>query len=68
MARIDINVSKELLPDFLSRQDGLAKLVEAALNQILEVQVSEALCAERHERSEDCTGYRNGHRARTLYT
>jgi transposase-like protein len=52
----------------LSGQDGLAKLVEAVLNQVLEAQVSEALGAERHERSEDRQGYRNGYRARTLYT
>jgi putative transposase len=68
MTGIDVNVSKELLPGLLSSQDGLSKLVEVVLNQILEVQVSEALGADRHERSEDRTGYRNGHRARTLYT
>lgn len=68
MTGIDVNVSRELLPGLLSSQDGLAKLVEVILNQILEAQVSEALGAERHERNEDRTGYRNGHRARTLYT
>jgi putative transposase len=68
MAGIDVSVSKELLPGLLGSQDGLAKLVEAVLNQILEAQVTEALGAERHERSEERPGYRNGHRARTLYT
>ena len=68
MTGIDVNVSKELLPGLRSSQDGLAKLVEVILNQILDAQVSEALGAERHERNEDRTGYRNGHRARTLYT
>ena len=38
------------------------------LNQIPEAQVTESLGVERHERSDDRTGYRNGHRARTLYT
>jgi transposase-like protein len=52
----------------LNGQDGLAKLVEAVLNQILEAQVTEALGAERHERTEERAGYRNGTRARTLYT
>ncbi len=68
MAGIDISVNKALLPDLLGSQDGLAKLVEVVLNQILEAQVTEALSAERHERSDDRTGYRNGHRPRTLYT
>lgn len=68
MAGIGISVNKALLPDLLGSQDGLAKLVEVVLNQILEAQVTEALSAERHERSDDRTGYRNGHRPRTLYT
>ncbi|MCM8626869.1 transposase [Accumulibacter sp.] len=42
--------------------------MEAVLNQILEAQVSEALAADRHERSEEREGYRNGHRVRTLWT
>ncbi|MBF0192126.1 MAG: transposase [Magnetococcales bacterium] len=57
-----------MLPGLLNGQDGLAKLVEAVLNQILEAQVTEALGAERHERTEDRAGYRNGTRMRTLYT
>lgn len=68
MAAIDVSVSKELLPGLLGSQDGLAKLVEVILNQILEAQVTETLGAERHERSDDRVGYRNGHRPRTLYT
>ena len=68
MAGYELSVGKDLLPGLLSGQDGLAKLVEAVLNQVLEAQVSEALGAERFERSEDRQGYRNGYRARTLYT
>jgi len=68
MAGYEVSVGKDLLPGLLSGQDGLAKLVEAVLNQILEAQVTEALGAERHERTEDRAGYRNGTRARTLYT
>jgi transposase-like protein len=52
----------------LSGQDGLAKLVEAVLNQVLEAQVTETLGADRHERSEERQGYRNGYRPRTLFT
>jgi transposase-like protein len=68
MAGYDINVGRDLLPELLSGQNGLAQLVEAVLNQILEAQISETLGAERHERSDQRQGYRNGYRARTLYT
>jgi len=68
MAGYEVSVGKELLPGLLSGQDGLARLVEAVLNQILEAQVEEALGAERYERTEERVGYRNGTRARTLYT
>ena len=68
MAGYEVSVGKDLLPGLLSGQDGLAKLVEAVLNQILEAQVTEALGAQRHERSDERTGYRNGYRPRQLYT
>lgn len=68
MAEYEISVGTELLPGLLNGQDGLAKLVETVLNQILEAQVTEALGAARHERTDDRVGYRNGYRARTLYT
>jgi putative transposase len=68
MAGYDVSVGRELLPGLLNGPDGLARLVESVLNQILEAQVSEALRAERHERSEERQGYRNGYRARTLFT
>jgi len=68
MAGYEVRVGKDLLPGLLSGHDGLAKLVEAVLNQILEAQVTEALGADRHERTEERAGYRNGTRVRTLYT
>ena len=68
MAGYDINGGRDLLPGLLNGQNGLAKLVEAVLNQILEAQVTETLGADRHERSDERQGYRNGYRARTLYT
>ena len=68
MAGYDVTVGKELLPGLLSGQDGLAKLVEAVLNRVLEAQATESWGADRHERSEERQGYRNGYRTRTLYT
>lgn len=68
MAGYEISVGSELLPGLLTGPDGLAKLVETVLNQVLEAQVAETLGAGRHERTDERQGYRNGHRARTLYT
>jgi transposase-like protein len=68
MTDYNITVGKDLLPELLSSQDGLAKLVEGVLNQILEAQVSENLGANKHQRSEERIGYRNGYRPRQLYT
>ena len=48
MTDYNITVGKELLPELLSSQDGLSKLVEGVLNQILEAQVSESLGADKH--------------------
>lgn len=68
MTGYNITVGKDLLPELLSSQDGLAKLVEGVLNQILEAQVSESLGADKHQRSDERLGYRNGSRPRQLYT
>ncbi len=40
MTGIDVSVSRELLPGLLGSQDGLAKLAESVLNQMLEAQVT----------------------------
>ena len=68
MAGYEINVGRDLLPGLLSGQDGLAKLVEVVLNQILEAQAEEMLGAAKHQRTDEREGYRNGYRTRTLYT
>ena len=67
MTGYDISVSRDLLPELLDSQDGLAKLVESMLNKILEAQMSESLGADRHERSEERQGYRNGPRFKTMF-
>ncbi len=60
MTGYDVSVAKELLQGLLSGQDGLANLVQAVLNQILEAQVTEALGAERYERTAQRSGYCDG--------
>ena len=49
MTGYEVSVGTDLLPGLLNGQDGLAKLVEAVLNQVLEAQVTETLGATRHE-------------------
>ncbi|RME45128.1 MAG: IS256 family transposase [Chloroflexi bacterium] len=69
MAEYKITVNDTLLSNLLSGdRQGLGELVESVLNQVLEAQAEEQLGASRYERSEQRTGYRNGHRPRQLYT
>lgn len=68
MAHYQVTVDGEVLQQLFSRNDGLARLVEQVLNQILEAQVTEQLKAKPYERTEERQGYRNGHRKRPLVT
>ena len=68
MTEKNITVNPALVKDLLTNQDGIAKLVESVLNQVLEAQVTESLGAEPHERTDERQGYRNGYRPRKLYT
>ncbi len=49
-----------MLPGLLNGPEGLAKLVEAVLNHILEARMTEPLGAEPHERCAERQGDRNG--------
>jgi len=53
MAGFNVSIGRDLLPGLLTGQDGLAKLVESVLNQVLEAQATETLGAARHERTEE---------------
>ena len=68
MTGYEVSVGTDLLPGLLNRQDGLAKRVEAVLNQAREARMTETLGATRHERTDERAGYRNGYRPRTLCT
>ena len=68
MADYEITVPETLLSSLLSEQEGLAKLLEEVLNQILDAQVNEHVGAKRYERSQQRVAYRNGYRPRQLYT
>ncbi len=68
MADYDVTLSGALMPDLLERPNALAQLIESAVQQVLEAQATEQLGAERYERNDDRSGYRNGYRERQLYT
>ncbi|MBE3519257.1 MAG: IS256 family transposase [Firmicutes bacterium] len=66
MAQYQVTIDGEILQQLFVRDDGLARLVEQVVNQILEAQVTEQLKAAPYERTEERQGYRNGHRPRLL--
>ncbi len=68
MTEYELKVPGQLLSSLLSNKNGLAELLEAILNPILEAQAVEQLGAERYERNAERKGYRNGYRLRPLYT
>jgi len=69
MAKLNVTLNSKHLQNLLTDEgEGLKNLVESVLNQVLEAQMVEHLGAERHERSSDRTGYRNGYRERQLTT
>jgi len=55
---LDGSTAGELIPE----------IVRHGLQQLIELEVAAVLCAERHERSDDRLGYRNGYRPRNLAT
>lgn len=68
MADYEITVPGNLLSRIMTEQNGLASLLEAVLNQVLDAQASEQLGAERYERSDERVAYRNGYRPRRIYS
>jgi transposase-like protein len=55
---LDGSTAGELIPE----------LVRHGLQQLIELEVAAVLGADRHERSEERIGYRNGYRPRLLTT
>lgn len=66
MARCRITISEEQLQGLLQGDRGLANLLEAVPNQVLQAQATEYVKAEPYERTEERIGYRNGTRERPL--
>lgn len=68
MAQYQITVDDTILQGLLTRNEGLAQLVEQVLQQVLQAQVAEQLGATPYERSAERQGYRNGSREREVTT
>ena len=56
------------LLDGSSAGELIPELARYGLQQLIELEASAAVVADRHERSEERTNYRNGYRPRTLTT
>jgi putative transposase len=68
MAQYQITVDGEVLHQLFLGDEGVRKLLESVLNQVLEAQVSEQLKAGPYERTDEREGYRNGYRDREMKT
>ena len=66
MRKITLDLDK--CKDMLLRQDGVKKLQEDLLNQVLDAEMADHIGAERYERSAQRRAYRNGYRRRPLKT
>ncbi|TGA95347.1 IS256 family transposase [Sporolactobacillus shoreae] len=63
MAQLQITLDEQLLHQLFlgdAKNSGMNALLEAILNQVLKAQASEQVKAEKYERSEERTDYRNG--------
>ena len=58
----------EYVATFIFQDEGLAKLAEQVLNQILKAQASKHEGQKPYERTDERQGYRNGRRERSLTT
>jgi transposase-like protein len=65
---LSIDLSDEELEKILLGDRGKDLIMEKVFNQILQAEMSDHLGADRYERSEDRTGYRNGSYERQLTT
>jgi len=71
MAQFNITLSTEHLHGLFTsngRDQAFAKLLEEIFNQVLLAQSSDQIGAERYERTDERTAYRNGTRDRELIT
>ena len=68
MAQFEVTIDDDTLPGLFAGDAGIKKLVEQVLNQVLALQVTQALQAEPGQRTPQRVGYRNGYRDREMQT
>ncbi len=70
MTQLNLTLDQEELLELLAgnREKALKHLVEKILNQVLEMESTEQLCADNYERNSERRDYRNGSRERELTT
>lgn len=68
MAEIQVTIDGDAIQEILGSDRGLAVLVERALNQVLEHEITEHVGAKKHERTPGRRGRRNGRYRRRLTT
>lgn len=68
MGEFEVTIDGEIIQGLIlgDRDEAMRKLVEAVLNEVLEAEMDEHLEAQRHERTDERSGYRNGHYERGL--
>ena len=66
MAQYQVIIDTDMLQHLFSKDEGLAKLAEQVLNQILKAQASKHEGQKPYERTDERQGYRNGRRERSL--
>ncbi|GAV22293.1 IS256 family transposase [Carboxydothermus pertinax] len=71
MAQYNITIDSEILHHLFlngAKNEGVAKLLESVLNQILQAQAKEQIKADPYERADERQDYRNGYYPRNLVT
>ena len=68
MTQIEVTFDEETLREVLLGDRGAEALLEKAMNEILQAEMTEHLGAEHGEQTDDRRGYRNGSYERTLTT
>jgi transposase-like protein len=66
MAKVELNLTDEQFQALLSGEGGLATVLQAVLNRVLEAEMTEHLGAAPHERTSRRRGHRNGYYERDL--
>jgi len=68
MADMNGDVIEQLVQEVFDDRDGFKRLLEVLLQATMQSEVSQHIGAERHQRSEDRTGHRNGTKPRKVKT